>query len=172
MKNNKYFFFWKSKSPFSNWYLETYTVIKQTEVGAESSYQLTFNCSEMAMMYEKAMLFGDIITAGKILKEQNPRKQKALGREVKNFNKEIWEEKREEIVYRVLKDKFLNGSQRIKNYLKNTAGLILVEASPYDDVWGIGMAEDEPGVYDEENWKGLNLLGKLLTKLRIELYGE
>ena len=168
----KYHFFYKARSPLTNWWKEDYTVTKEAVVGAVGSYKLTFNCSEQAMMFTKAMYFGDTVTAQRIMLEKHPSKQKEWGRKVRGFVEEKWVAVREELIYEVLKDKFLNSSQETKDYLKNTAPLILVEASPIDPIWGICMSEEEPGIEDESNWKGLNLLGKLLTKVRIDIYGE
>lgn len=166
---NNYHFFYKARSPLTNWWMEDFEVPMIDKNGKYIS--LKFNCSEKYMMYMKAVHFGDFTTALEILKKEKPSEQKALGREVKGFDNAIWERDREFIVYNVLKDKFTYSSNKTKNYLKNTAGYTLVEASPKDLIWGIGMLEDDPGVEDETNWKGLNLLGKLLTKVRIDLYG-
>lgn len=160
---NDYVFFWRNRSPFSNWY-------KQAPFNSDGYY---YNCMEQFMMHQKALLFGDHETAEKIMQANNPSEHKALGREVKPFDPAVWDAEKKRIVYIGLKAKFTEpGNESILEDLKDTAGRILVEASPYDKIWGIGMEEWEPGVEDRKNWKGLNLLGSLLTKLRVELIGK
>jgi len=161
---SKYHFFWRDKSPFSNWF-------KEAPFNEPSeSHILQFNCMEQYMMYHKALLFGDITVARQILAAKHPSQQKALGREVKNFDEDAWVENRERIVYKGLKLKF-EQNYHILNQLEETKGLELVEASPYDLIWGIGMEKGDEGIEYKNNWKGLNLLGVLLTKLRVDIFG-
>ena len=103
-----------------------------------------------------------------ILNNNNPKDIKAYGRKVSNFNEKVWDENKEQIV---LKGNILKFSQNspLKDYLLNTKEKILVEASPYDKVWGIGMKEDSPGITGINNWKGLNLLGFALMETRERL---
>lgn len=155
--NKKYCFFWRANSPFSNWHKA-----KFIEDGIE------YNCTEQYMMYKKAVLFGDTITANKILQEKFPGEQKRLGRTVKNFNDTVWKENCMNIVYEGNKLKFLQNPRLLEELLK-TEGMTLVEASPYDTIWGIGMSEEEAKLVDESQWRGSNLLGKVLTKLRDDL---
>jgi hypothetical protein len=124
-----------------------------------------FANSEQAFMWEKATTFGDYETANQILITTAPNKAKALGRKVKNYNEQIWNEKRYKIMYDVCFAKF-SQNEDLKNELLNHDNF--VEASPYDVVWGIGMGEWEEGIEDPKNWKGLNLLGKVLDDLKIE----
>lgn len=148
----KYTFFWKHK--ISQW---TYAKFKDEN-------RIEYNCCEQYMMYQKAKLFGDIETANNILKLKIPSDQKAMGRQVKNFNQQIWDKEKEKIVY---KGNYLRFSQNKndREVLLSTKG-ILVEASPYDNVWGIGLSKEDPRAQNENTWKGKNLLGKILTKLR------
>lgn len=152
---SKYKFFWGSNSPFSNWYLHPF--VHEGEL---------FNCSEQAMMYYKARLFNDKKAAARILVESNPRIQKELGRTIKNFDGTIWEEKRYDIVKDILRSKF-SGSSELLGYLHEHKGFIIVEASPYDRIWGIGY-DAQNALYNIDNW-GENLLGKILTELANEL---
>lgn len=115
-------------------------------------------------MYAKAILFEDMETAAKILANPDPRAQKALGREVKGYVDAVWNDHRYEIVFEICKAKFQNVN--LKKVLLNTGDTILVEASPYDTIWGIGLGMTDPRRFDPSNWKGLNLLGKVLTDLR------
>lgn len=152
MKKGNYEFFWSG--PFSQWYKSGFVVDG-----------IKFVCAEQFMMYGKAMLFNDVDIAEKILHTNNAKKQKALGRLIKGFNNDIWESKRESIVY---EGNFLKFSQNpeLKDILLATYPLTLVEASPEDKIWGIGMDENHPDVLDSTKWKGLNLLGYILTDLR------
>ena len=129
---------------------------------------LIFNCAEQYMMYRKAILFEDYEMAFNILNNNNPKDIKAYGRKVSNFNEKVWDENKEQIV---LKGNILKFSQNspLKDYLLNTKEKILVEASPYDKVWGIGMKEDSPGIANINNWQGLNLLGFALMETRERL---
>lgn len=120
------------------------------------------------MMYKKALLFNDEIAAQNIMSAQYPKEQKAIGRNVQNFDNNYWKQEREQIVYTGNYEKFTQNPKLLYKLL-DTAPLLIVEASPVDNIWGIGMAEDNPLITDPANWQGLNLLGKALTKLRNNL---
>lgn len=62
--------------------------------------------------------------------------------------------------------------KRIKEILFRTYPKIIVEASPLDAIWGIGLAEDEPDASDEARWRGKNYLGYILTEVRDELMAD
>jgi ribA/ribD-fused uncharacterized protein len=156
----KFTFFWSNKSPFSNWYRIDFEI-----------ENIRFNCSEQYMMYKKAMLFNDDEVAKKITAATNPGKQKALGRQVKNFNQELWEKNCKQIVYEANYAKFTQNEHLLKALLK-TKGTTLVEASPVDFIWGIGLAEDDPRALDRKQWRGTNWLGEILTELRENLIKE
>lgn len=147
-------FFWGSSSPFSNWYKGQFTYALKN-----------FNCSEQYMMWSKAMLFGDYETAIKVMLTRNPREQKALGRLVNGFDQSIWEMNCIDIMVPALVAKFTQ-DQTCNDALFATIGKEIVEASPYDIVWGIGLAEDDPRAWDKETWQGRNLLGVCLMKTR------
>lgn len=157
-----YTFFWTG--PFSQWAPCKFVI-------SNGLCNIDFNCAEQWMMYAKAQLFGDTEIANKILLAAHPREQKALGRQIKGFNKEIWDKYCEEIVFLGNWAKFTQ-SARLKAELIKTEGE-LVEASPDDSIWGIGMAEDNPDLMDFTRW-GENKLGKVLTKVRnlIKIVGE
>lgn len=156
-KYNKFVFFYNGV--LSNW--------TQTPFVDLNTF-IPYNCSEQFMMHKKALLFNDIETALKILKEKHPREQKALGRTVTNFNKEVWDQQARQIVYEGCHYKFIQNRDAY-NYLTSTDGYYLVEASPYDTVWGIGLGEHDKAVNDPKNWKGTNWLGQVLTALREDL---
>lgn len=155
----KFTYFWNG--PFSQWYKSTFV-----ENG------ITFNCAEQYMMYHKALLMGDMETAAAIMNAgYNPREHKALGRKVKPFYADLWNEKCKEIVYQASYLKFSQNPNLLKE-LVNTRGTTLVEASPYDTIWGIGLAEVDPRAQNRNTWRGTNWLGEVLTQLRINTIGE
>jgi ribA/ribD-fused uncharacterized protein len=152
-----YTFFFREASPFSQWYRCAFTV------GG-----VTFNCAEQYMMHGKALLFGDRGVAAQILASTQPRQHKALGRKVTPFDAAAWNREREAIVLAGNRAKFTQNAE-ILELLLATRGTTLVEASPYDKIWGIGLAASDPRAQDAATWKGQNLLGKILTTLRDEL---
>lgn len=119
--------------------------------------------SEQAIMYLKAILMQDLETASLIKLEPVPFKCKVLGRKVKNFNQELWDSWREEITVYVLRQKFESSSE-LKTFLLSTGSSTLVEASPRDKIWGIGISVKDAIAGRE--WKGQNLLGQYLMKVR------
>lgn len=124
-----------------------------------------FYNSEQAYMWEKAMTFGDKEVAQKILETDNPRMAKDLGRVVWKYDDKIWSEKRYQVMLDVCLAKFSQNSDQ-RETLLNTGDRILVEGSPYDKIWGVGIHWAEESILDENNWKGQNLLGKVLMKVR------
>lgn len=152
----KYTFFWKSNSPFSNWYKSKFI-----------HNGIIYNCSEQYMMYQKALLFNDLKTAQKILETESPKEQKDLGRQIKNFNPDVWDKNCFSIMLKGLKEKFLQNEDCL-NALEQAKNTILVEASPVDRIWGIGYAEDS-ALNHIDSW-GENRLGKLLNQVIIEIF--
>ncbi len=126
---------------------------------------IKFNCAEQAMMYKKSILFDDAETAKLILKAENPRKFKGLGRKVKNFNEKIWEENKFQIVVDVNFAKF-SQNPLFKEVLLATGDKLLIEASPLDSIWGIGVDPEIAMKISIEEFKGTNLLGKALMETR------
>jgi ribA/ribD-fused uncharacterized protein len=122
-------------------------------------------------MYAKAILFNDTEVAQEILNETDPYVQKMYGREVRNFKKDVWDKEGFDIVVAGLIEKF-NQNQELKDMLLATNDLHIVEASPVDFIWGIGMAENHPDIMDKSKWKGRNLLGEALMKTRSILRGN
>lgn len=155
-----YYYFWETKHPFSQWHKCSFKIDG-----------LTFNSAEQYMMYGKALLFEDGLTATKILESKNVREQKQLGRQVKGFDKEIWDLNAPSIVYIGNKEKFIQNSEFLK-ILLSTKGKTIVEASPDDSIWGIGMTENHEDAKSILTWKGTNWLGIVLTELREELIGN
>lgn len=126
---------------------------------------LKFCCTEQYMMYNKAILFKDFDTANKILLLTEPKKIKKLGREVKNFVQSEWDNVKVDIVTRGGMLKF-SQDEGLREFLKSTGNKILIEASPKDAVWGIGLSEKDEMSISPHLWKGENLLGFSLMKVR------
>lgn len=132
--------------------------------------ELTYASAEHYMMWRKAMLFGDQRTAARILAAPHPGAAKNLGRGVADFDQGVWEAERFGIVVDGNRAKFGQHSG-LRAFLLATGDRVLVEASPVDPVWGIGMARDDPDAGDPSRWRGLNLLGYALMRVRDELSG-
>ena len=130
-----------------------------------------YKTAEQYMMAEKARLFGDLTIYQKIMDCKSPAAAKKLGRQVKNFKQDIWEKRRFEIVKRGNYLKFSQNSE-LKTYLLQTKMRILVEASPVDKIWGIGLAADHNDAQHPMKWRGLNLLGFALMEVRDQLQSE
>lgn len=150
-----YIYFWKPTGTYgflSQWYKSDFTV-----------GDITYHFAEQYMMYQKAILFNDHDVAAKILKSDNPKDIKTLGREIKNFNQTVWDVHKFDIVYKGNLYKF-GQNQDLLNKLLETKGSVLAEASPYDCIWGIGV--DVEGLKCGASWRGQNLLGKALMQVR------
>lgn len=150
---DKYVFFWGGV--FSQWAKSTFK-----DVNGEQ-----FTSCEQYMMYKKAELFNDKDTAIKILATNDVKKIKQLGREVQNFNNDVWDAEKLKIVISGNVYKFTQ-NESLKAELLKHKGKTFVEASPQDIIWGIGLHYDDDAVLDPKQWKGQNLLGIALTKVR------
>jgi hypothetical protein len=150
-------FFFSKDNPLSNWHASTFTV-----------KGITFCNNEQFMMYCKAKLFNDEECAANILHAKDPSEHKALGRQVKGFINSDWEKRREHYVRIGCHAKFSQNPKMLK-FLLDTGDTELVEASPYDRIWGVGLSANNPLIHDKANWRGLNLLGKVLMLVRAEL---
>ena len=155
---DKYVFFWGG--PFSNF--------APVEEGIEFD-GFRFPTSEHVFMYVKAKTFNDDEIAEKIKSASDPKTAKKLGRKVRGFNEQVWEKHRDNAMKTAVQLKFDASSEFRNELLKEKyRNKTFVEASPYDCIWGIGMSMDDPDVNNESKWRGLNLLGNILTKLRDE----
>jgi len=131
----------------------------------------TYPTAEHFMMAEKASLFGDEAARRRILGAESPASAKKLGRGVRGFQEGKWVEERYSIVVRGNLAKFAQ-HPALRSFLLDTREDILVEASPTDKVWGIGLAADHPDASSPARWPGLNLLGFALMEVRSRLrYG-
>ncbi len=117
------------------------------------------------MMAEKAALFDDQEIRAQVLQAPTPNAAKALGRKVRGFNDQRWLQHRYDIVVRANQAKFSQNPE-LDEFLMRTGSRIIVEASPVDAIWGIGLAQDHADVNDPNLWKGLNLLGFALMQVR------
>ena len=129
---------------------------------------VTFNCSEQYFMYYKALHFNDVNIARQILAQTKPGKQKALGRKVKGFDEFEWSKVRYGYMLDACRAKF-EQNRDLCRVLLSTYPLTLVEASEFDDVWGIKLGMDDPLAWDKSTWRGLNLLGQVLMEVREEI---
>jgi ribA/ribD-fused uncharacterized protein len=162
MAKQDFVFFFRSASPFSQWHP---AIFHAKSVVDEKKPIREFVCAEQYMMAEKALLMGDTEAYNQIMIELNPKKQKALGRKVKNWDEKKWKSRREEIVLAASLAKF-SQNEKLKQILLSTGTKELVEASPYDKIWGIGLKASHPNAKNKSKWKGLNLLGQALVKAR------
>lgn len=128
----------------------------------------TYRTAEHFMMAEKARLFDDQAAAARILAAAGPAAAKKIGRQVRGFSEERWAAARFDIVVRGSVAKF-GGDPALRAYLLDTGDQVLVEASPRDRIWGIGIAEADPRAEAPERWPGLNLLGFALMEARRQL---
>lgn len=128
----------------------------------------SFHTTEQAFMWAKANGFHDRETARKILAEKNPAKAKVLGREVKPFSHIYWDLNKEFLMYEVNLAKYSQFDD-YKAVLLSTGEKQLVEVNGKDTIWGIGLYANDPRVLDEKQWRGQNLLGKVLMRVREEL---
>lgn len=151
--DDKYVCFWTRDSVFSNFYKSPF------QLGGKS-----FSCVEQYIMYQKALLFDDQEKANSIMEVDDPALQKSLGNQVANFDMNTWKIEAPKLVMDALKAKF-DQHPRLKQKLLDTRGKELVEASPTDRYWGVGLRMSDPAIKNKVNW-GQNKLGKLLMELR------
>ncbi|WP_112138979.1 NADAR family protein [Glycomyces dulcitolivorans] len=161
----KYLYFWNEKAGadglgrgcLSQWWPSRF---------AEDGHR--YATAEHYMMAHKAWLFGDGETAERILEAGHPAQVKKLGRQARGFKPEVWEAERLGIVVRGNVLKF-GQNPDLREFLLGTGDRVLVEASPVDRIWGIGLAGDDPRAANPGTWRGLNLLGQALMEARAQL---
>ena len=162
----KYLFFWghhKNKSGqitascLSQWWVSPFVVDN-----------VVYPTAEHWMMAQKALLFDDMESHQRIIAACTPAEAKKLGRQVVNFKEEVWAKNRYDLVVAGNLEKFGQHPQ-LGRFLSDTGNKILVEASPYDRVWGIGMAADDAKAGNPKLWNGLNLLGFALMEVRDQI---
>ena len=126
---------------------------------------VNYHTAEQYMMAQKALLFNDAEVYDEIMAADNPRDYKKLGRKIRNFDGKVWDTKKYEIVVEGNKAKFSQNDE-LKKFLLSTGDAILVEASPYDRIWGIGLYPAQAAKGTVDQWRGLNLLGCALMEVR------
>ena len=151
---DQFVFFWKPPAPYSQWTPSVFLVDG-----------LTYSCAEQFMMAEKARLFSDQDVCDRIMATPDPRKHKRLGRRVSGFVESIWLANRSAIVHRGSMAKF-SQDPALRQALLDTGDRTLVEASPLDRIWGIGLRSTDARAEDPAQWQGLNLLGLALMQVR------
>jgi ribA/ribD-fused uncharacterized protein len=159
----KYLMFWGHQPPrsggvgkgcLSQWWPAEFTVDG-----------VRYRTAEHFMMAGKARLFGDEETASAIVAAGHPKQAKDLGRKVRGFDEEIWAAARFDLVVRGNLAKF-GQNPELRDFLLGTGDRVLVEASPVDRIWGVGLAADDERAEQPERWRGLNLLGFALMEVR------
>lgn len=161
----EFFLFWGHKSTpgivdnqcLSQWYDSPFSVDG-----------VRYRTAEHFMMAEKARLFGDMRMIDRIVDAPTPKEAKKFGREVTGFDQHIWERERSAIVVTGNIAKF-GEHEDLKAFLLSTGTAVLVEASPRDRIWGIGMSASNPKALSPEGWRGRNLLGFALMVVRARL---
>lgn len=162
----KYLFFWGhqprqvgevDKACLSQWWPASFTV-----------EGVLYRTAEHWMMAEKARLFGDERVRRDILQAEHPGEAKKLGRTVRAFDEQTWQAHRFDIVVRGNVAKFQQNPE-LARFLADSNTRVLVEASPVDRIWGIGLAADHPDAAHPAKWRGLNLLGFALMEVRSHL---
>ncbi len=160
----KFVFFWGhkdngtvGKNCFSQWY----------EAGFDSDGH-HYRSAEHYMMYKKAKLFSDHQIAEKILLAKTPGEAKSLGRSVSGFDDSAWNQNKFQLVVEANLAKFAQNPVLLE-FLLATDDSVLVEASPVDTIWGIGLAQDDAKASQPKQWKGENLLGFALMEVRSQL---
>ena len=157
MNKNRVLFFTKN-SPLSNDYLSTFKCNGET-----------YNCSEQYIMACKARLFDDQESVVKIMQEEDPVKQKRLGKNVENFDEAHWKSCAQELIVPGLLEKFKQ-SPVCNKILKETNQRAIFEANPSDNFFGVGMSLHASGVWTASNFPGKNIMGKVLTIVRDKLF--
>jgi ribA/ribD-fused uncharacterized protein len=131
----------------------------------------SYPSAEHFMMAGKASLFGDVETAARIRQAPHPGAAKALGRQVRGFDELLWAEHRVELVVTGNLAKFSQHAG-LREFLLGTGDRVIVEASPRDSIWGIGLAANDQRAMSPEQWPGLNLLGFALMEVRQRLQAQ
>lgn len=165
-KNVDYLFFWGHQPSKDGSVIKT--CMSQWWPADFSEGDILYRTAEHYMMAGKAKLFNDMDVFRKIPEKVSPKDVKDLGRQIKNFDAAAWDAKKYEIVKQGNYLKF-SQNEELKQFLLQTKSKVLVEASPVDPVWGIGLAEDDAKANDPAGWRGQNLLGFALMEVRDEL---
>lgn len=154
-ETNTHIYFWNGT--YSQWEPSTFIIDG-----------ITYNCAEQYMMAEKARLFNDVQAYTDIMLSKSPSEQKAIGRKVQNFDPVKWNEVCRLVVYRGNLAKFSQNPVMLEELISSEKKII-VEASPEDIIWGIGLHYSDDRVLDKKNWQGKNWLGEAIMQVRSDL---
>jgi ribA/ribD-fused uncharacterized protein len=181
MTKPSYVYFWTTAHVngwASQWYPAAFkaTLSLDPKDASKPEEEFEFPTTEHWMMVQKAILFGDADIARRVLAirgttSADMRRVKALGREVRGFHERRWAEHRERIVFEGNLLKFAQNKE-LWEKLDATGDSVIVEASPRDKIWGIGIGEKRATAGGKEAWRGQNLLGQAITKVRTQLREE
>lgn len=144
----------------SNWYVSDFTV---------AGY--SYFAMEQYIAHQKALTFGDLEIAQKVMQSFDFEEMKALGRQVRNYDNTVWNGIRQIVVYEGLLAKF-GQNPELKQKLLATGDALLAEAEEYDSIWGIGLSMEDERNQHPDAWKGQNLLGFALIQVRQKLAQE
>lgn len=144
----------------SNWYRSFFEIKGQV-----------FSSTEQYMMYRKAQCFHDDVMAGAILATDDASEIKRLGRQVSNYDEQLWSGIRQIAVYEGLLAKF-SQNEELGDWLQLTGDAVLAECAVKDRIWGIGLSMSDPNRFDRAKWKGQNLLGYTLMMVRDQLSAD
>lgn len=150
-------FFWGEQDVFSNWHPSRFVI-----GGVE------YLNVEQYMMAAKARIFKDFAIEAEILAEKYPANMKALGKKVAGYSDEVWFPRREKVVFDGGFAKFTQ-NLNMAAVLLDTGFRHLVEASPYDSIYGVGLRDNDIRISNPKRWLGQNLLGSNLMRVRTEL---
>lgn len=165
-ENIKYLFFW-GHQPSKDGTITT-SCLSQWWVSPFESEGIRYATAEHWMMAEKARLFKDELILAEIINASSPAMAKKLGREIKNFDPVTWDEHKFRIVTEGNLLKFSQHKAQ-QEFLRATGDKVLVEASPRDQIWGIGLGAQNPKAENPLLWRGKNLLGFALMEVRDRL---
>ncbi len=168
----EYLFFWDEPKKetvdvacLNQWYAASFSM----PIHAQGElHSMSFPTAEHYMMWKKARLFGDYDIANAIRATKSPKEVQSLGRQVKNYDDEIWQKVSFETVVDGNMGKFTQNGD-IEKFLLSTRDKVLVESSPIDSIWGIGLDKDDPRAIDPNLWLGKNKLGFALMEVRRQL---
>lgn len=156
--NDNCVFFWGG--PFSNFYPAKIVVDG-----------ITYFCTEQYFMSKKALHFGDEETNTLIMQSTDPKTAKKLGRQVKGFIAKEWDNVSRTYMFEANYAKFTQ-HKRLKDELLATGNKKLAEASPFDNLWGLGLDAFHAARIDESEWPGKNWLGEVLMLVREKIREE
>lgn len=132
---------------------------------------IRYPTNEHFMMAAKALLFGDQQRFEQIITAPSPGLAKVFGRKVQGFDEETWYGQRFAIVCQANQAKF-SQHPNLRQFLLETENHVLVQASPIDRIWGVGLPQSNTNINNPNAWRGLNLLGFALMKVRESLREE